>query len=149
MFGSLFSRGKNKPEGAVPAAIVHPGPDADGVSRAFPQEIWNGESGDFLRKLGMSPDDPSNIIAPPNPFQAKLDQVAEQQAQSFCALNGNLPHPVLPWRMLPVECWKGDHSDFLFQTLELLPIELWNTMLLPKDEAGALAYGLPAYPQRR
>ena len=146
MFGNLFGKGKNKAEEPAPEALVHPGPDADGVTRVFPQEVWDGEAGDFLRKVGMSPDDPSNVIVPQDPVQSRLDKMAQQQAESFCELNGNLPHPVLPWRMLPVDCWKGEHAEFLLQTLEMLPIELWNTMLLPKDQSGAMAYGLPVYP---
>lgn len=44
--------------------IYHPGPDADGVSRIIPLELWDGEVGQAMRDAGLSPDVEANVFRP-------------------------------------------------------------------------------------
>lgn len=50
MFRRRSSRTGN---GEASEAPPHPDPDADGVCRAIPKDVWEGPQGDFLRKIGL------------------------------------------------------------------------------------------------
>ena len=76
MFGKKHLDYKEKKRSAIPP---HPGPDADGVTRAMPKEMWDGPHGDFLREIGVTPDDPSNVMPTQQSVQAKADKLIEAQ----------------------------------------------------------------------
>lgn len=125
----------------------HPGPDDDGVSRVIPKAIWDGPQGDFLREIGMSPDDASNIIPAQTDYQARFEEMRREQEAFLATMNKQMPGTVnlIPWAMLPWSIWQGPHADFLLVTCEKYPVGPWNTMLLPDDEAGAMVLDLPKH----
>jgi hypothetical protein len=146
MLGKIF--GRRPAEAPPPPAMPrHPGPDADGVARAIPADLWDGPNGDFLRKLGMSPDDASNLMPTQQSVQAKADAVKSAQDRKTAEVNAALPAgvAVIPWALIPWSIWSRDHADYLMITCEFYPAGLWNTMLLPADAASAQALGLPAH----
>lgn len=125
----------------------HPGPDADGASRVIPKEIWDGPQGDFLREIGASPDDASNLVPTQELIQARFDKLREEQEAFVAALNTEMPAGVKvgPWAMIPWTVWSQQHADFLLGVCELFPVGPWNTLLLPEDERGALILDLPQH----
>ncbi|WP_193175839.1 hypothetical protein [Oricola nitratireducens] len=149
MFGkrqAAFGRRQGTGSGQGAAVPPHPGPDPDGVRRVIPKEVWDGPQGEFLREIGVTPDDPSNVIPGSNQLQARHDRLYEDEKRFIAKVNSQLPHEVSPWAMIPWPVWQGQHGDFLLKTLETFPIGPWNTMLLPVTEKGALVYDLPKHP---
>lgn len=148
MLGRIFGR---RPEKKSPGLAIprHPGPDADGVSRIIPKEIFDGKMGDLLRQCGMSPDDPSNMMATPELMQARADAVKATQDKLVAAANAQLPSgtTVIPWALIPWSVWGREPARFLMVTCEFFPASHWNTMLLPADEHSALVLGLPQHPR--
>ena len=123
----------------------HPGPDADGVSRVISKEVWEGPQGDFLREIGVSPDDPSNLMPTQEGIQARFDKLREELDAFVTGLNTQLPEgvKVTPWAMIPWNVWQQQHGDFLLITCELYPVAPWNQLLLPEDQHGSMVLGLP------
>lgn len=148
MLGRIFGRRQEKKSPGI-AIPPHPGPDADGVSRVIPKEIFDGEMGDFLRQCGMSPDDPSNMMATPELMQARADAAKAAQDKLVAAANAQLPSgtTVIPWALIPWSVWGREPARFLMVTCEMFPATHWNTMLLPTDEQSAAILGLPRHPQ--
>lgn len=148
MLGRIFGRRQEKksPGMTIPP---HPGPDADGVLRIIPKEIFDGEMGDVLRQCGMSPDDPSNMMATPELMQARADAVKATQDKLVATANAQLPSgtTVIPWALIPWSVWGREPARFLMVTCELFPASHWNTMLLPADERSARVLDLPRHPQ--
>lgn len=140
-----FSRSDKRKAPAVPP---HPGPDDDGVSRVIPKEIWDGPQGDFLREIGASPDDSSNLMPTQAQVQARFDELRGQQDTFMAGINKEMPESVnlIPWAMIPWSVWSGPHADFLLVTCELYPVGPWNMMLLPDDDGGAFVLQLPKHP---
>ncbi len=142
MFGKKHPDYKEKKRSVI---LSHPGPDADGVTRAMPKEIWDGPHGDFLRQIGVSPDDVSNVMPTQQSVQAKADKLIGDQTEFLTRINGSLHEKIVPWAMLPWSIWQQSHSDFLLVALDFYPVHPFNTLLLPETERGELAYGLPKH----
>lgn len=142
MFGKKHPDYKEKKRSAIPP---HPGPDADGVTRAMPKEMWDGPHGDFLREIGVSPDDASNVMPTQQSVQAKADKLIEDQKQFLARINGSLGEKLVPWAMIPWSIWQQSHAHFLMVALDFYPVHPFNTLLLPETERGKLAYGLPRH----
>ena len=142
MFGKKHTAYKEKKRSAVPP---HPGPDTDGVTRVMPKEIWDGPHGDFLRQIGVSPDDASNIMPTQQSVQAKADKLIGDQTEFLTRINESLREKVVPWAMIPWSIWQQSHADFLLVGLDFYPVHPFNTLLLPETERGELAYGLPRH----
>jgi hypothetical protein len=133
---------------ASAARPLHPGPDADGVSRLVPKAVFDGSGGAFLKKLGFGPDDPGNLLVTQELADARFDVRREGQEKVLKAINSQLPADcqVIPWAMIPWSLWKGPDATFLMSTLDVYPPDLWNTMLLPESDLAAAALGLPKHP---
>ncbi|HEX4196317.1 MAG TPA: hypothetical protein VHZ26_02655 [Caulobacteraceae bacterium] len=134
---------------AAPAAIPqHPGPDADGVRRVIPNAVFEGAGGAFLKELGFGPDDPDNLIVTQELADARFDVRREGLERIRKAINSQLPRDcqVIPWAMIPWSLWKGPDATFLMSTLDFYPPDLWNTMLLPETDLGAVSLDLPKHP---
>lgn len=125
----------------------HPGPDSDGVERVIPKEIWDGPQGDFLREIGASPDDPSNLRLTQDAVEARFDELRKNQDAFVASVNKQLPDgvTVIPWAMIPWSVWNQQHAEFLLRVCELYPAGPWNMMLMPEDERSAMVLGLPQH----
>lgn len=144
----MFGRRSSGPgKGNAPGISGHLGPDADGVGRAIPKEVWDGPQGDFLREIGVSPDDPANLMPTREGVQARFDKLRAEQDAFVASINEQLPDTakVIPWAMIPWSVWSQQHADFLLGVCELYPVGPWNMLLLPEDEAGALVLDLPQH----
>jgi hypothetical protein len=120
--------------------------------RAFPAELWDdGEVGDLLRKLGMSPDDESNLVMTGAmidarvardraKFEAKLEEINRDVAQR--SAGGR----VLPFFLIPEPCWNGDMGTFFMARLRFFPYDEWNVLFLPADERTAKFMNAPVCP---
>lgn len=146
MFWRKSSNSRKQNDSDIPP---HPGPDADGVERVIPKEIWDGPQGDFLREIGASPDDPSNLRLTQDAVEARFAQLRKDQDAFVASVNKDLPPSatVIPWAMIPWSVWNQQHAEFLLRVCELYPVGPWNMMLLPEDEAGALVLDLPQHLQ--
>ncbi len=145
----LFGRRKKESSNHRSAIPPHPGPDDDGITRVIPKEIWEGRNGDFLRELGFSPDDDHNIIKTAADYQRIFDAKHEEQKAFVAKYNSNAREnaAVVPFSMMPWTMWQTPYAEFLMSTLELYPTEPWNMLLLPEDDQGGLALGLPKHPK--
>ena len=144
----MFGRGPSG-SGKRQAAKLppHPGPDADGVSRVIPKNVWDGPQGDFLREIGASPDDPHNLMPTQELIQARFDRKREEQEAFLAEVNEQMPEgvSVVPWAMIPWSIWSQQHAPFLLVVCELYPVGPWNTLLLPADEHSSLILNLPQH----
>ncbi len=133
---------------SVGTAPLRPHVDSDGVRRALPKALWEGKHGDMLRGLGMSPDDPTNLMPTSEGIKARLEALREEQENFIARVNANLPFDirVLPWAMLPHGLWAREHGGFLL-AMEFYAVDPWNTMLLGADQVSALSLGLPEHPR--
>lgn len=138
--------GRRSRAASLPA---HPGADADGVARVFPKELFQGETGAFLRELGFSPDDPANILPTQTAAQAKSDVLKRELDALVASVNDELGGvcTVLPWAMVPWSVWNREPAEFMMGTCDFYPASRWNTMLLPADAASAERLGLPVHPR--
>ena len=112
----------------------------------FDKELFEGETGEFLRSAGYFPDDPRNQAPNVQPVSVLL---AEDQAglrRATDALNGASDFPLVPVHLMPDRLWRTDFGPWLRQHLDLSPYRPWNTIFLPGDERGAAAMGLPVAP---
>ena len=56
------------------------------------------------------------------------------------------PITLLPYLMLPAECWNSPHQRVLIETLDLTPTQPWNVLPLAATAADALAFDLAQHP---
>jgi len=121
--------------------------------RAFPAELWDdGEVGDILRKLGMSPDDESNLVMTGAmidarvardraKFEARLEEINRDVAQR--SAGGS----VLQFFLIPEPCWNGEMGTFFMARLRFFPYDEWNVLFLPADERTAKFLDAPVCPR--
>ncbi len=128
---------------------LRPSPDDDGITRAIPKAIWDGPHGKMLSELGMSPDDPANLMPTPELMSARADAVFAEQERFLAALNKQLPDglEVIPWAMIPWSCWSGPQAAFLMVTCHYFPAHPWNSFMLAANERTSQALGLPVHPR--
>ena len=120
-----------------------------GVSvRVLPSELWQGDIGQALRDAGMHPDDPKNIVTFANAVDARLAQARVALELNVDMKNTEIQraHPgcsLAPMYIFTEMVWKGPHSQFLLETLELTPYDEWNVPLVAADQTSAEALKLP------
>ena len=90
--------GRRKPESFTGLKeTMRPTPDADGVTRVFPSELWDDPKiGTILREAGFAPDDARNILPTAEDYIA-LFAAAKQRLHRFRA---ELAVAVSPFRIL-------------------------------------------------
>jgi hypothetical protein len=130
------------PVRAVPSASA-------GDGSIFPREIFEGETGDMLRKLGFAPDDPMNIISKQESVDSLLVEGLEELASAKAAVNAISSYPIGVIHLLPPALWRGRFGPFLLNRLDLSPYRPWNSIFLPLDQAGSDTLFLPVAPQIR
>ena len=144
MFG-LKSLGFGNPKAAeVP---LQRGPHAGNIGRSRPKRVGNGRQSEVLREIGVSSDDPTDLMAMQEGLEARFTRLREEQDAFVSTLNSEMPEgvKVAPWAMIPWSAWSQRHAEFLLVMCELFPVDPWNTLLLPESERGASALGLPQH----
>ena len=58
----MFGKRDTTTAGQAGGAQVPPQSARISQQRILPAELWEGEVGDLLRQIGMSPDDESNLV---------------------------------------------------------------------------------------
>ena len=119
--------------------------------KVFPDEVWQGKTGEMLRMLGMSPDDPSNLVPDANSVNTRLDQDRAKFEARLAEMNRSVAAKVPGGQMrgfslLPDPCWNGEMGHLLMMRLELFPYDDWNMIFLPADAATAAAMDMPLHP---
>ena len=112
----------------------------------FNKELFEGETGAFLRQHGYAPDDPRNQAVNVQPLSVLLAEDLAGLRRATAAVNGAASYGIEPWHLLPLELWRGEFGSWLRQGLDLSPCRPWNTIFLPADEVGTKALGLPPAP---
>lgn len=138
-----------QPQASQPQpAVPHP---QHQQRKVFPDEVWQGKTGEMLRMLGMSPDDPSNLVPDANSVNARLDRDREKFEARLAEMNRSVAAKVPGGQMrgfslLPDPCWNGEMGHLLMMRLELFPYDDWNMIFLPADAATAAAMDMPLHP---
>lgn len=112
----------------------------------FNQELFEGETGEFLRKFGYAPDDPRNQAVNVQPVSVLLAEDQAGMRRATEAVNSIGDFPIVPVHLLPPSLWEGRAAAWLRQQLDLSPYRPWNTIFLPGNELGAAKLGLPVAP---
>jgi hypothetical protein len=147
--------GKRSPSTGLPDAPAAAEPsrtaEAPMQGNVLPDPVWEGEMSNFLRMLGMSPDDPSSLMPDANSVNARLARDREKHEARLSEINRSVAERVPGGRMrqfslIPDSCWNGELGAFLMMRLGLFPYDDWNMIFLPADEKTADALDLPVHP---
>jgi hypothetical protein len=136
----------------VTAALARERPaGAPPQRKIIPDELWQGQHGDFLRELGLSPDDASNLVPDAHSVNARLESDRAKHEAKLAEINRSVAERVpgglmRQFSLLPDPCWNGELGRFLMMRLDLFPYDDWNMILLPADEKTAEALNLPLHP---
>lgn len=127
--------------------------DAPPQRRVIPASMWEGPQGDFLRRVGMGPDDESNLVPDARSVDERLERDKAAYEQKLAEMNKSVSERVPGGSMrgfwlLPDPCWNGRMGQLLMMRLGLFPYEDWNLVFLPADEKTAEALNLPPHPGR-
>jgi hypothetical protein len=112
----------------------------------FNKELFEGERGEFLRKMGYAPDDPRNQAPNVQPVSVLLAEDQAGMRRATEAVNSAGEFPIVPVHLMPPSLWYAEFAQWLRQHLDLSPYRPWNTIFLPGDDRGAAALGLPVAP---
>lgn len=142
----LFGFGKRDNAARVAPPGVHPS-----QPKIFPDELWQGATGEMLRAAGFSPDDPSNFAPTAESIDARVardklaheEKLADINRDVAARTNGGA---MLAFFLIPEPCWNGEMGDFLLRRLQMSPYEDWNVAFLPDDTPTASILGLPRHP---
>jgi hypothetical protein len=121
--------------------------------KIFPDELWEGQTGELLRAIGMKPDDESNFVPTKESIDARIARDKAAHEARWAALNRDVAArtsggSVRPFFLIPEPCWNGELGDFLIVTLKLSPYQDWNVAFLPADECTGSMMNLPVHPDR-
>jgi hypothetical protein len=121
--------------------------------KVFPDELWEGKTGDFLRLLGKSPDEESNLVPDNHSVSQRLARDRARHEEKLADINARIQErfpdaTMRPFSLLPDPCWNGELGHFLMYRLELFPYDDWNMIFLPNDMKTAEALELPVHPGR-
>lgn len=121
--------------------------------KIFPDELWEGETGNLLRAIGMKPDDESNLVPTQESIDARIARDKAAHDAKWAELNRDVAArtsggSVQPFFLIPEPCWNGELGDFLVVTLKLSPYLDWNVAFLPADECTGSMMNLPVHPNR-
>ena len=133
---------------------MRPAPDADGVTRVFPTELWDDPKiGKMLRDVGFAPDDARNILPTAEDYIAlfaaarkRLDERAEAFNREMTMRHGYCH--ALPFLVIDHTIWDGEHGAFLYAQMNLIGFDDWNVIMLAADERTREACDLAGHPGR-
>lgn len=152
MFGRKRVFGTKSPAYQAQLAAMQPSPDADGVARVFPKQLWDDPKiGSFLRSAGMQPDDPQNIARTGDHFIAKFKAAREalnaRTAQYNARMRRSFGHcNALPLLIIEQAIWDGPNGAFLYGNLDLVGYDDWNVLMMAGDAQTVEACGLAPHP---
>jgi hypothetical protein len=143
------------PAPAETIGLAQATPDLDPPPRqkVFPDDVWEGKTGDFLRLLGKSPDDEPDLVPDNHPVNERLARDRARHEEKLADINARIrerfPDAAMrPFSLLPDACWNGELGHLLMCRLELFPFDDWNMIFLPSDMKTAEALELPVHPGR-
>jgi hypothetical protein len=145
--------GRRKPESFTELKeTMRPTPDADGVTRVFPSELWDDPKiGKFLQEAGFAPDDARNILPKAEDYIAlfaaakkRLDERTEAFNRDMTKRHGYC-HAV-PFLVIDHTIWDGEHGAFLYAQMNLIGFDEWNVLMLAADVRTREACDLAGHP---
>src|SRR5262249_45822536 len=118
----MFGFGKRS---AAAAASVGAAP---AQQRVIPAELWQGEMGDLLRQLGMSPDDEANLVPTGASIDARVARDRTRHEAELAEVNRDVARRVpggrmLPFFLVPEPCWNGPTGTFFMVRLRYFPYD--------------------------
>jgi hypothetical protein len=153
MFGRRTTFGSQKLSFAqVKDMIRERAPDADGVMRVFPKEIWDDpKAGALLRECGFMPDDPRNIVRTAEDYGALFLAASQRLKARVEAFNREMTARhgychAAPFFVIDRPVWDGEHGSFLYASMELVPYDDWNVLMLAADVRTKEVCGLAGHP---
>ena len=132
--------GRRKPESLTELKeTMRPTPDADGVTRVFPSELWDDPKiGTILREAGFAPDDARNILPTAEDYIALFAAAKQRLHERTEAFNRDMTmrhgycHAV-PFLVIDHTIWDGEHGAFLYAQMNLIGFDEWNVLMLAGD----------------
>ena len=151
MFGRRTSFGTRKPSVAEIRAMPRT-PDADGVTRVIPKEIWDDPKiGNMLRECGFAPDDPRNILPTADDYIAlfaaarkRLEERTETFNREMTMRHGYCR--AAPFLVIDHTIWDGEHGAFLYASMNLIGFDEWNVLMLAPDMRTTEACDVAGHP---
>ena len=117
----------------------------------IPAELWQGETGNLLRQIGMNPDDDANLVPTQESVDARVERDRARLEAKLAEINRDVERQttggrVRPYYLFGEPCWNGELGSFLMMRLQLFPYDDWNVVFLPEDERTAQFMDLPVHP---
>lgn len=152
MFGRRVTFGKRRQTLDEIREEIRPLPDADGVTRVIPKEIWDDPKiGSMLRECGFTPDDPRNISRTEEDFRAlfaaakqRLDERTETFNREMTERYGYCR--AAPFLIIDHTIYDGVHGAFLYAQMDLIGFDEWNVLMLATDKQTVEACGIAGHP---
>jgi hypothetical protein len=151
MFGRRTSFGTRQPTPAEIRAMPRT-PDADGVMRVIPKEIWDDPKiGNMLRECGFAPDDPRNILPTVDDYIALFDAARKRLEERTEAFNREMTMRhgycrAAPFLVIDHTIWDGEHGAFLYASMKLIGFDEWNVLMLATDMRTKEACDIAGHP---
>jgi hypothetical protein len=145
MLGRIFGRkGLSFNQAAKQMA---PMPDADGKTRIFSKEVFEGETGAVLKSFGFDPDDARNIVPTAEDYEKKFERAKQALVARVDKENAALQRKygfgnVAPYFVYEDAVWGSKYNAYLVKHLELTTFDEWNVMLMGCDEQTRRVTGL-------
>ena len=152
MFGRRTTFGTNQQSFAEFKETMRPAPDADGVTRVFPKELWDDPKiGKFLREVGFAPDDARNILPTADDYIALFAAAKQRLDQRTEAFNRDMTTRygyclAVPFLVIDHTIWDGEHGAFLYAQMNLIGYDDWNVLMLAADVRTKEACELAGHP---
>ena len=119
--------------------------------KIFPDQLWEGQTGEILRAIGMQPDDESNFVPTQESTDARVARDKAAHEARWAEINRDVAArtcggSMRPFFLIPEPCWNGELGDFLIVTLKLSPYQDWNVAFMPADQCTGSMMNLPVHP---
>ena len=150
-FGRKVTFGRKQQSMAELQAMMRE-PDADGIARVFPKELWDDPAiGKLLRDVGMDPDDERNIIRSADDWIATFKAAEQRLAERTVAFSREMEARhgycrAMPLLVIGRDIYNGEHGAFLYAQMDLIGFDDWNVIWCAADQQTKDACGLPGYP---
>ena len=147
----MFGRKKSPSLEELRSSAI-PSPDSDGVTRVFSKRLWDDPKvGNFLREMGMNPDDKRNLVKTADEYMAWFAKAREALAENTAGFNrensARYGHcNARPMLIIAPEIWDGEHGAFLYGQLDLCGFDNWNVLMCAADQQTIDQVGLIGHP---